>query len=268
MTTPGSVLPNYRTPRLVGILNIVFAANILAYVLVMAVVAAFMPLTGRAVTEIQKKIEAQGKRSRKAEMDVALQKLKAAKTEQEKIQAEARRLEIESRPKAIMPGMVDFNKFVYSDPIVISWFWTELVSSLILNVVMLVAGVGLFYYRSWGRTAGIWNAALKIVRLVLIYGIAVIAIVPLLSRNLATMAAEMIVAQQQALGKAGGPAQPAEFLAKVYMVMYSIMAVGMMVAGSIYPAVSIWFLTRPSTRAACLVRLEPKPKPTLELPEP
>ena len=43
--------------------------------------------------------------------------------------------------------------------------------------------------------------------------------------------------------------------------MYSGMAVGMIILGSIYPLIVIWTLTRPGVRAACFPYQLSKPKP-------
>ena len=40
-------------------------------------------------------------------------------------------------------------------------------------------------------------------------------------------------------------------LMKVYFITYTVFCVAMIVFGSIYPAISLWLLTRPDARAAC-----------------
>jgi hypothetical protein len=248
----GAVLPNYRTPRLTGIFNIVFAANIFLYVLPMAVVTASIPLVGKAMNEIKRQIDEKAETTRKVELADVAAKVKSAKTDQEKIELEARRLELESRPKASMPGMFDFNKLGFDEPVFMGWYGVEVVTSVVLNLTMMISGIGLLSYREWARRMAIGTAVFKIIRLVLVYGFAIVVIIPLFTRNLAPMVVEMVAQQQQAMGvpKAGAP--PVEFLQRVYMVTYSVIAAGVIVIGSVYPSVVVWLLTRPSTRAACL----------------
>jgi hypothetical protein len=246
----GIVPPNFRTTRLIGIFNVVFASQILICAMVFAGYTLTLPLWARLFDQLQKQAERQGEAARKAQIDAALEMEKKAKTEQEKVEATARRMELESRPKAVMPGTMDFNRMGFADPGFVAWSWTEAVSAIALNVLMLASGVGLLHWRPWAWKMAIWTAALKIVRLVVVWGYFIVAIIPEFSRKLGVVVSEMMTIQQPGLKMPGG-APPAEFFAKVYAIMYGGMAAGFVLFGVVYPAIVLWVLTRPGAKSAC-----------------
>jgi hypothetical protein len=100
-----------------------------------------------------------------------------------------------------------------------------------------------------GITLGIWTAGLKIMRLVALYSVYAIVIVPTLAKAMGKIAMQQLNAQAT-----GGPAPPQidlSFLVRTYTIMGTVTALGMILIGAIYPAVSLWLLTRPGARAAC-----------------
>lgn len=247
--------PNFRTSRLVGIFNVLFASQILLCGLCMSGYTMTLPLWGRVFAQAQKQSEAQGERLRTAQLEGAIEQEKAAKTDQEKIEAAARRMEIEKRPKSTIPVMVDFTKMGFTDPKLLAWSWTELATSLVLNVMMLVAGVGLMNWKSWARPLGIWTAVLKIVRLVLVYGFFTLTIAPLLAQKMGEVVVAMIALQPGMMGGGGAPPPQAMFV-KIYLIQFSVMGLGIIILGVIYPAIVIWLLTRPGVKFACSGRLK------------
>jgi hypothetical protein len=249
---PGAALPNYRTPRLLGILNIVFASLIMVYGLCIGASFLLMPTMSRAMGQVQQSVEAKAEAQRKAALAALDEKAKAAKTDQEKAEIEALRKDLEARPRPVVP-MIDFSRMFSESPVVLAWYWVEILSGLTVNVMMLVAGIGLLRYREGGRRLGVWTAALKIARLVTVYSVFILAVVPPLAQGLGKMVGEMI-AQQQAATRPGAAPPPVDMMVRMYVYTYSSIGVGMIVFGSIYPAVSLWLLTRPATRAACAAK--------------
>ena len=49
---------------------------------------------------------------------------------------------------------------------------------------------------------------------------------------------------------AADPKEAAEFVEEMAM-MSTVYEIGMLLAGAIYPAIALWFLTRPGAKAAC-----------------
>jgi hypothetical protein len=245
------VVPNYRIPKLLGILNIVFASGLLLCGLCSALYFALLPAFVAGMDQIQKNVEVKAKESRAAELRDLEEREKSAPNAQEKAEIEAQRKAVLDRPQPVMPKTMDLKAMGLGDSRVITFYTVDILSGLIMNLLLLSAGIGLVLRKSWGISLGVWTAGLKIVRLVALYGYFCLAIAPILAEGMTKVAVEAIVQQQQAAGRPmpGGP--PVEILQKTYMIMSTLYAVGLIVFGSIYPAVSLWLLTRPGARAAC-----------------
>jgi hypothetical protein len=242
-------LPNFRTARLVGILNVVFGAEILLGGLCMGGYVALLPVLGQVIEQAQKRVEAQAEAAKKADLQALDEEEKQAKTEEQKDEIAARRKEVESRPKASF-GSMNWMTMGLTDPTILALLWTELLTGVVLNALLLASGIGLMHWRPWARTLGLWTAALKIVRLVVLYSIIVVVVVPPMSRAIGDMAEEMVAQQQQMIGRKGMTFPPGTFT-RIYTVYYSLMGVGMILIGPVYPAVVLWLLTRPGVRSAC-----------------
>ena len=73
-------LPNYRTTRLLGIFNIVFASCLLIFGLCLTVSVMVQPMFLKAMNDAQKTFEAKGEATRKAELDSIAKRETDAKT--------------------------------------------------------------------------------------------------------------------------------------------------------------------------------------------
>ncbi len=128
------------------------------------------------------------------------------------------------------------------------WFSAiDSVTALILNALMFASGIGLVNLKRWGARAWTGVAWAKIVRLVLFWGYFIVAVSPSLSRGMARYIVESAAAPQ---GRGSSVAD----VTRIFATINLIVAVGMIVLGSIYPAVSLWIIGRSGVRAA----LEPK----------
>lgn len=257
VASPKFVVPNPRIPRVIGILNIVFASGLLLCGLcTTAYVTLLIPGVARVMETQTKKMEAQQAAVKKADLDAVDVEEKAAKTDAEKVAVQAKRREIESRPKVELPPSMDMKQMGFDNPKVRFYTWVDLLSACVLNLLMLASGIGLVMSRTWGLKLGIGVAAIKIVRLVLLYGFVIVEVVPVVSMGMAKFAGDTLAKQQQATG---APLPPGfqEQIARVYTVMGTGSAVGTMIIGAIYPAVVLWLLTRPGAREACSGRSKP-----------
>jgi hypothetical protein len=239
------VVPNPRIPKVMGILNIVFASGLILAGLCMGVATAMQPYLNKAMGNIQKKVEADTAKRQKADIEAIEADEKEAKTDSEKQALRERRIAIEVRPRSPTPmGSFDFNKLKLNEPKLQIYGWVDVGTAILLNLLMLAAGIGLVQRKMWGLRLGVWTALAKIVRLLLLYSFFALAIVPGLAQTLGKLVAEQ-------MGQTGGPSLDVRTLIQIYYVTYTAVAVGMIVFGSIYPAISLWILTRPGARAAC-----------------
>ena len=251
-TQGGGVLPRPRIPKVMGLLNIVIATALMLFSLYIGMYAAIMPMSNRALVEMRTKAAADIEARNQVDLKAVDEAEKTATTAAEKKALQHQRKTIEARPKVALPIGMDFEKMGLVGTRYALFSWVDVTTGLGLDVLMLVAGVGLVGRRKWAPGLGLTAAAAKIVRLVLVYGYVALAIVPPIAQGTGRMAFETVMQQQQAAGRGGAPAGlDAAFFTRIYYIMFTAMAVAMMLFGSVYPAISLWFLSRPGARAAC-----------------
>src|ERR1700754_5331270 len=103
--TSKSVIPNPRTPRTIGILNIIFGSGLLLCGLGCGAYFTFaLPNINKAMETAQKKMEEKDEQDKKATLEMLNEQAKEAKTEEERLEIKAKQIEIEKRPKAVIPG--------------------------------------------------------------------------------------------------------------------------------------------------------------------
>ena len=95
---------------------------------------------------------------------------------------------------------------------------------------------------------------LKIARLALVYGFFTLAVVPPMSEKIGKAVGEMMTQQQQAMGSKVRGTPPTDLLIKTYVIMYSVIGVGMVVVGSIYPGVMMFLLSRPRVKTVFVTK--------------
>jgi hypothetical protein len=237
------VVPNVSAAKMVGTLNIVFAAVLLLFGICCGLqFAAQTTLVAIFGEQQREQIHAE----MKAQRDRVIQELKdqekAATTQQEKTQLQAQRNRLEAQP---VPKMPDFAK-VYGtdDPRIAGGSLVDIGTGILLNILMLIAGIGLVAVKEWGRKMGIWIAVLKILRLLTVYPYWILIGVPIVTARIRELIEETAAGQ-------GGPPQHID---QAIAVMGTVMTVGclaMLVLGLIYPVAVLIALTRPSVKAAC-----------------
>ena len=131
------------------------------------------------------------------------------------------------------------------DPRYLGFILVDGVSGLVLNGFTFASGVGLVNLRAWGARVWRWLAPVKIARLVVVWGGFIVAVAPGMASRMGQAVAKMM--QQSASGRRFPTAGE---LSLVYAWMFLAMAIGMMVLGSIYPAVTWWLVGRPGLRSA------------------
>ena len=142
-----------------------------------------------------------------------------------------------------------------NEPGFIRFAIVDIATALTANALMLASGIGLVNLRRWGASLWTWTAWIKIGRLVLLWTVFVVAVAPALSENLARTVLEMLRSQQTPAARMPSMGD----LTRVYSILNLILAVGMIVLGSIYPAASLWILRKPGLGAA----LAPSGRPSL-----
>jgi hypothetical protein len=256
------VVPNPQIPRSFGLMNIIFGVFLLLVAIGYGLTYIYGPTIQKQFQIPIQKAQEQVKAEHAAKIAELKRQEAAAKTAEEKQTLADERSAAEKR------GVPDFSAFQdiqdlndYNEPRLAIFHILELSASVVLNVLLIVAGGGLLALAEWGRRLSIWVAKLKILRWIAMVIAMLVVIVPLaLERTQKAMA----IFESQIKAAGGANALGFSLTATTrYLTMFG--AIFMVFAGivaSIYPAMAWWYLSRPASRAACMKR-QSKP----ELPE-
>jgi hypothetical protein len=236
--------PNPSIPKTIGTLNVIFG-SLLLLCGACTVASTVMQIVMAPMMEAQQQqMQATIEGAHQAEIAAMRKKEDNAKTPQEKAALQAQRKALEAQP---VPKMPDMRKMgVTANPQFMAYTLIDAGSGCLLNIAMVVAGIGLMSLKEWGRQLALWVAGIKIARLVGLYGFFIIVLAPQYAKLWTDMMADI---GKQAQG--GIPPQQIATLTSTITITMAALAVGMIVLGSIYPALSMYFLTRPEAKAAC-----------------
>src|SRR5262245_14325049 len=240
---------NPSAARTIGVLNIVFGSLLLLCVICsglnLAMQSAMGPMFAGQQQQMQQAIEQEWK----AKVNELEAQEKAAKDEKEKQELRARQQALRAQPQ---PKMPDFTKLT-GDQHFLGYTIADVATGIILNVLLLISGIGLVRLKEWGRKMANWTAALKIVRLVALNSYFALVVVPVFVHGFTSIFQEMF----EEMGKAGPPGQRMPGQAELTQmgtmigVMMTVYAVALVIFGVIYPIVVLCVLTRPRVKAAC-----------------
>lgn len=233
--------PNPGPLKTLGVLNIVFSCGLLLCVSCYG----FYTFMFAAMNPAMQAAQAQEKAERQQSIDDLKQKIDQETDADKRVELQEELDDLEARPDPVMPDMRKMSGF--KDTKVLAFYIVDTASGLILNLLMLIVGCGLLGLREWGRRGGVVLSAIKLIRLVVLYGIGVAVIAPLQGEYIADGLLEIVKQMPQ---RQQAPQPPAGELAKVYTVMLTGSFLATMLLGAIYPAISLWVLTRDSAKAA------------------
>jgi hypothetical protein len=252
------------TPKIFGILNIVFGA----FLILAGLCGTFGLFVQRAmaplITAQQNQMRQSFQANQQAERDAELRKLElaeeAAQSEEAKQTIKVQRQALEATPMPVMPVIPDMSKmYAINDARVITFAVTDMLSAMVLNILMIVSGAGLLRMREWGRKTAIGMAIAKLVRLIVMQACNVFLVLPIVTKQMTEGMQEMM--SQMPAGPGGAP--PPQFGTQFAMVMGTMMsasAVCVAIVGAVYPILLLWFLTAEDAKAACQAPdLEKKP---------
>ncbi|HEY4309044.1 MAG TPA: hypothetical protein VGN12_06295 [Pirellulales bacterium] len=249
-------VPATTAHRLIGTLNILFASVMLLCGLCsgasLLMQVAMAPMTEGYQKQMQETIQAQIEKEHQKKIDELKDQENAAATAEEKARLVAEREALEQKTPAEVP-IADMMA-AYRDPKLIGYLIADMTTGLFGNVFMLASGIGLLASKAWARRLGVWVAVFKIIRLVAVYGFAIVFVIPVFSQKMGEMLGQMTEQmQQKAAPPAGGAPIPnmAQTMATFYGIAMSSGAVLMILFGAIYPAIVLWVLTRPRVKSAC-----------------
>lgn len=251
------VVPNPQIPRSFGLMNIIFGVIFLLLGIASVAWAFIAPgFTKQFQDQMKLQVE-QAKVKRQTDISALKEKVKSAKTEEEKkdLETELKALESNDGPDATM---FDDIMTINADIRIRIYTWSELASGIVLNLLMIVAGAGLLALAEWARRMAITVAWLKIAKWVAVVVVTMVLVIPVTTEKMQKMFVK-IEAQTKTRTGRGPTVFPMTGMAEFTAVMSAVSSVAMALVASIYPALTIWFLTRPRARAACLAAASPSP---------
>jgi hypothetical protein len=255
---PPDVTPQSGMIQAIGVFNILFGGVLLlcgmgcANAFLPSIVAQKMP---RFDPKEAKKVLDEMHRIRinelkKLEQAASAPEEKARlKTEIEKVEANPPKVDENIDPAPINEGIAWFFRYT----------WFDVITGPILNLLLLISGIGLLLRQNWARVLAIVTAALKILRLVALCLLLVGFVIPKTGRMLEQMAGSELgkeffkQAMEQNKARGANPAGPEptpEMIAEVLRTFGYVYAFLLPCLGSIYPIIVLVLLTRPGARAA------------------
>ncbi len=153
-----------------------------------------------------------------------------------------------------LSGRVNFSKINAELPWISRYLALNLVSGPPLNLLLALAGVGLWACRNWGRRLAIGLAVLKLGRLLALAGMLVFAVVPALRDTMGEFAAtdfgRVFAAQATSaspMAVSGVQLKADEIVRLCTTIGYGYAALALAFS-AIYPAILLIVLTRPARR--------------------
>lgn len=231
--------PDRVTPKVFGTLNIIFGLGLMACNLCYGfygLIPAFM----NTITDLPRREAIEQREEARQELEQLKADERRVKDEEQKAEIARKRKPLEARLAAPPPPTVEHS--AWKEPRYFIHFAADFITGELLNVLMLIAGIGLVRLARWGRTLAIWVAWFKIARLALLGLSMGLLVAPIVARGTAEM---------EAAAEAPGPKPaPNPEVAWWLGATAAGWGIGLFLGGSIYPAVLIAMLGRPRVRAA------------------
>ena len=158
------VVPNPQVPRAFGMLNIVFGVLLLLFSALSIVMWFVGPMIQNAVMTSLKEQQATKKADREARIAALKKKEDAAKTKEEKEAVADERAAVERDFDPDLTGFMGKAMGLSTDKRMVVYTVVEAIAGIILNVLMVVSGVGLLRTSEWARRLALNVAWLKILR--------------------------------------------------------------------------------------------------------
>jgi hypothetical protein len=171
-----------KLSRTLGILVILYSLGLLGYGAVNILAVAFLPMINDLVTQGQNEILDSQIAKRKQALEQLETRAAEAKTPAEKAKVTVDRLALERTQPMGMPTM-GMGMGLLNDPKVRRELTIDTVIKLVLNTLMLIAGIGLMRMKDWGRKLGLFVSWAKVPALIVLTVFTILSMVPALAHS-------------------------------------------------------------------------------------
>ncbi len=254
------VVPNPQIPRSFGLMNIIFGSVMLLVGAGYAAWFACAPMITQQMRAGIKKQQEIDKAARESKLAELKQQEDAAKTDEDKATIRDERKALEKHVAPDLSGMDDILGWnVFSDVRLAIFYISEVSTGMLLNLLMIISGAGLMALAEWARRLALGVAWLKILRWVAMIAVTMFLVLPITVERSQKLFQQI---EAQAKVQSGGKAVvlPMSQMGRFTAISGAVVVVFSGVVASVYPALSLWFLTRPPSRAACLMEAtSPRP---------
>ena len=218
--------------KTLGVLHVVFAVLLLGMSACCGLYAVvLLPNLGTLMESQQKLVKERMELLRRERLDELTRREDEAQDEGTKARIRNERAIIAAQPLAPPAPEMPFKQMGLEDPKFVRHYAADALSGLLVNAVMLVAGIGLLRRRAWGRSLAIGVAWAKIVRLLSLATSLIVVVLPMMVRKIATMPG------------AGGDSGPMLLIYSAYVVVYTLI-------GLAFPIVTLAILARRGVRSS------------------
>ena len=243
------VEPRVSTVRTFGILSIVFALLIGASSLSNLAMGIFLvPFMDATVNQASEDAQLRQQELQAERLSNLEKQIELVESEEEKEMLRAQKEQISAAPQVPIPNV--FSSM--NHPKMLYFFITDGVTGAIMNTLMLVSGIGLLYRKEWARKLALWVAGLKIIRQIILQSVNIAVIIPIQLEGFKQMFEQM---QQNAPGPGPGPVG----MVGMQGIFMTAAAVFTLVVACIFPALTLWFLSRPGAKVVCSPGFEEYP---------
>ncbi len=261
--TPQSFSPKPQPGVLktIGILNIIFGGALLLCGLACLNITVAPVVRGVPLRIEPKETQAVFDELRNEQIKSLREQEKAAQTDAERERLKKELLEVEAKHPRV-EDEIDFAKINAE----LAWLGTyirlDVLSGPVLNLMLVVSGIGLVLRQNWARLLALATAALKLVRLVALTALLLGSVIPrvgaaldsLLVTDMGRQVITQAIQRQQAQQGVppGGPQPSPEEIARGLRGFGTGFAIFVACFGAVYPVIVLILLTRPGARAATL----------------
>jgi hypothetical protein len=244
------VIPKPGIPRTLGILNIIFGVICLLWGGCQVTLVLVAPAVADVADKALKSVETKQKEEHAASVKAAEEREKTATDPAAKKEAadEKARL-IASPPKSQQPISMKESFEAFTDPTIKTYTLIQGGSEALANLLLVIAGIGLLRTAPWGLSMSLWLAGLQIVRVLVLAGVNWVYVYPESQKIAERQLAKLEIKANE---PGGNPALASSLQwSRAAMKMGPYQMIGIVLAASTYPIITLCLLNTAGAAAAC-----------------